>query len=267
MKKIEGNLLKMKSQLSNPITYTLPLGDENIEMNALLGKELVLIYKEQINCIHCGRKTSKSFFQGYCYPCFKKLPQTDEGVLHPEKCQSHLGISRDMEWAKVHDLIDHFVYLAITSGLKVGVTRHTQIPTRWIDQGAVKAIRLAKTPHRNLAGLIEVELKTHLADKTNWRNMLKNVYDETIDLNAEKLRIQEVISEEFQQFITNDTEIIELNYPVLSYPSKIKSLSFDKTSDFQGKLIGIKGQYLIFEGGVVFNVRKHNGYLMELGIL
>lgn len=261
-----GNLLKMKAELKDVVNYSIQFGNDTVSLNEIIGKKVEIEFKNEINCIHCGRTTNKSFFQGYCYPCFKTLPQTDEGVLSPEKCQAHLGISRNLEWAKEHCLIEHYVYLTITSGLKVGVTRYTQIPTRWIDQGAVKAIKLAKTPYRNLAGQIEVELKKYVADKTNWRNMLKNVYDESIDLLHEKQNIANLLPIDFQEFVESDNTVTELKYPVELYPKKITSLNLDKTPLFGGILLGIKGQYLIFENGVVFNIRKHNGYLVDLKI-
>jgi hypothetical protein len=178
-----------------------------------------------------------------------------------------------MEWSKEHSLIDHFVYLALTDRVKVGVTRHTQVPTRWIDQGAWKIIKLAKTPYRQLAGLIEVELKKHLTDKTSWQKMLKNELAKDVDLKEEKYRASGFLSDEYKKYVIDDQTITEIEYPVNNYPKKIKSISLDKSDEFEGKLTGIKGQYLIFEDqsnesgtSKVFNVRKHNGYLAELEI-
>jgi len=262
--KAEGNLLKMATQHSDRVEYYLNIGDDQVYMNELIGRKISLHYGNQINCIRCGRKTSKSFFQGYCYPCFVSAPETDACIVHPEKCQAHEGISRDMEWSKTHCLIDHYVYLAVSSGLKVGVTRHTQIPTRWIDQGAHQAIRLARTPNRNLAGLIEVELKQHLDDKTNWQQMLKGMVKRQVDLLEEKRKAIELLSDDLRQYVSDVDDITWIQYPLEEHPAKVKSLSFDKISDYTGTLSGIKGQYLIFEDGQVFNVRKHNGYLAEL---
>lgn len=264
MNKLQGNILKMRTEFNSPINYYLTLGADEIYMNELLGKTLRLSYQHQINCIHCGRKTKTSFAQGYCYPCFQTLPETDACVLRPELCEAQDGISRDMAWSEDHCLQDHFVYLALTSALKVGVTRHTQVPTRWIDQGAWKAIKLARTPNRNLAGQIEVELKAYLVDKTNWRHMLTNKLAEGVDLVEAKERIGAMLPDVFQDFYAEDDEITELAYPVIEYPSKVKSFGFDKQPDLEGKLTGIKGQYLLFEGGYVINIRKHGGYLVEM---
>jgi len=259
-----GTIKKMATSLEEVAIYSLSVGDDNIDMNSLMGKELSLEYLNEIYCIGCGRKTGKSFAQGYCYPCLMDSPETDPCILHPESCQAHNGISRDMEWSKTRCLQDHFVYLSDTTGLKVGVTRVSQIPTRWIDQGATRAIKLARTPNRYLAGSIEVFLKNHFKDKTNWRNMLTNNQAEYHDLLNEKERAHEALTEEFRKYFTDDNEITSVNFPVREYPSKVTSLSFDNTPEIRGILAGIKGQYLIFEGGRVLNIRKHNGYKIRL---
>src|SRR6056297_85371 len=264
--KAEGNLLKMSTRHPERVDYYLNIGDEQVYVNDLIGHQLTLAWEHQINCIRCGRKTSKSFFQGYCYPCFLKAPETAPCIVHPEQCQAQEGIARDMEWSKTHCLIDHYVYLAVSSGLKVGVTRHTQIPTRWIDQGASYAIKIAKTPNRYTAGLLEVDLKRHFADKTNWRNMLSNKIDTHIDLLEQKRKAKDSVKKEFAEYFIDDNEIVEINYPVKEYPAKVKSLTFDKENQISGKLVGIKGQYLIFDQGQVLNIRKHNGYVVELMI-
>jgi hypothetical protein len=260
MDSIEGNLLKMKSELSEHVKYQLPVGNNYLKMNELIGKNIILKYTGEINCISCGAKTTKSFAQGFCYKCMVSAPEVSECVLRPELCKAHLGISRDMKWSEGHCLTDHFVYLAISSDLKVGVTRSTQIPTRWIDQGAWKAIKLATTPNRYLAGQIEVELKNHMSDKTNWQKMLQNKLATDFDLIEEKQKAWEFLDEELKQYVIDDDLIIEIIYPVIEYPEKVKSLSFDKTPEISGTLWGIKGQYLIFKGGQVLNIRAHSGY-------
>ena len=262
----QGVLLKMHGEIGNEVSYYLPLGPHIINMNELLEKRIELEYQGIIHCIRCGRITKKSFAQGFCYPCFTTAPETSECVLRPELCRAHEGISRDMKWSQDHCLQDHFVYLAVSSGLKVGVTRSSQIPTRWIDQGAWKAIKLAKTPNRFIAGQIEVVLKAEMSDKTNWRHMLTNKIDRDIDLLAEKKAISGYLPAALSSFISPDNEIQEIQYPVLQYPDKVRSLSLDKQSEISGKLMGIKGQYLIFSDGTVLNIRKHNGYLVNLEI-
>lgn len=264
MPTIEGNLLKMKTELGEKVQYQLPVGNELVFMNELIGHTLRLEYLSQINCLSCGVVTNKSFGQGYCYKCFISVPETSECVLRPELCEAHLGKSRDMAWSERYCLTDHYVYLAVSSGLKVGVTRATQVPTRWIDQGAWKAIKLAMTPNRNLAGQIEVELKNYFSDKTSWQKMLKNELDESADLEEAKQNAWEYLGPELQEYIIDDDEITEIQYPVLSYPVKVKSIGFDKVETIEGKLTGIKGQYLIFDNLNVINIRKHNGYRIKL---
>ncbi len=259
-----GTIKKMATSLEDIARYSLTVGGDTIDMNNLLGSELSLEYLKEIYCIGCGRKTSKSFAQGYCYPCLLNSPETDKCILHPEHCQAHEGISRDMEWSQKHCLQDHFVYLSDTTGLKVGVTRVSQIPARWIDQGATRAIKIARTPNRYIAGTIEVFLKDHFRDKTNWRNMLTNKQDAKPDLLKEKERAFGVLTEEFRQYLIDDNEVTYVNFPVREYPVKVTALSFDKTPEIGGTLLGIKGQYLLLDGGRVLNIRKHNGYKISL---
>jgi len=263
MKKIRGALLKMQSELNDPVDYFLNIGAGKVYMNNLLGKEISITYLGEIHCIRCGRETRKSFHQGYCYPCYQTAPQTDDCILKPEMCRAQEGISRDMEWSKNNCLQDHIVYLANSSGLKVGVTRLSQVPTRWIDQGASYALKIAQASNRYTAGLIEVNLKKHFADRTNWRNMLANKIDLNINLLEQKQKAKEVVKKELLDYFTDDNEILEINYPVTVYPEKVKSISFEKEQEVKGKLTGIKGQYLYFDESVVFNVRRHNGYEVE----
>lgn len=262
----EGNIIKMRVEYDSPISYYLPVGDKEIFMNSLLEKHVSIKYKGKINCIKCGRGTKTSFAQGYCYPCFISAPETEECVIRPELCRAHEGIARDMEFAKGHCLIDHIVYIAGSSDIKVGVTRQTQVPTRWIDQGAKYAIKLAITPNRYLAGLIEVSLKDIFRDKTNWRYMLTNKIPEDISLVDEKNKAKFSMPETLKQYIIDDDEIFSFNYPVKEYPAKVKSISLEKSLEYTGELAGIKGQYLIFKDGNVLNIRKHGGYLVRLEV-
>ena len=254
-----GSLLKMTTDHQTPVAYKLPIGKATIAINKYIGKDIKLIYGGNIFCIKCGKKTNKSYSQGFCYPCFLKAPECDPCILRPELCQAQDGIARDLEWSQSHCLQPHFVYLSITSGLKVGVTRSSQIPTRWIDQGAFQAIKLAKTPNRYLAGLIEVDLKDHLADKTDWRKMLRNEYPE-LNLKQKKDEVSDLVSDEYKQYILKEKTVIHFEYPVITYPEKVKSMSFDKEPEISGTLQGIKGQYLLFDGNRVINIRKHQGY-------
>ncbi len=261
---IEGNLIKMRSQLGSPVQYELPLGEELIAMNDLIGKTVTIRYDGRINCKVCGRKTKKAFGQGFCYPCFNNAPENSPCIIRPELCEAHLGQGRDVAWEEKHHLQQHIVYLAIASGIKVGVTRHDQVPTRWIDQGAWKAVRLAEVPHRNLAGRIEVALKDHIGDKTHWQKMLKNLLATDIDILAQKAEMTSHLSDELRTYASANDEVIEIEYPVLAFPEKVKSMGLVKQPEITGTLQGIKGQYLIFDGGRVMNVRKHEGYWVTI---
>lgn len=259
---LEGNIQKMKTELADPIKYTLRIGEEKINMNKLIGQKIYMNFTGQINCISCGKQTKTSFGQGFCYNCLQTAPEASESVLRPELSKAHFGMARDMEWAEKHDLISHFVYLAVSSEVKVGVTREHQIPTRWIDQGASYAIKLAKTPNRHIAGIIEVFLKNYFTDKTNWRAMLKNEIVNNINLLAEKEKTIDLLPGELKKYIDSDNIITRLEYPVQKFPDKIKSVGFDKTPLVEGTLNGIKGQYLLLSNNRVLNIRKHNGYFL-----
>lgn len=260
-----GPLSKMNVELHDEVQYTLRLSSDLI-LNELIGSTISLEWNGQITCTSCGKNTKKSFGDGFCYPCFISAPEATECTIRPELCRAHLGEGRDPEWENTHHNVPHFVYLAASDTVKVGVTRAGQIPTRWIDQGAKSGIRLAETPNRFEAGRLEVALKSFFTDKTNWQRMLKNELDTSIDLVEEKWNLHDQLPSDLTEFFTEDDEIIEINYPVIAYPEKVKSLSFDKTPNIQGKLVGLKGQYLIFENGEVLNIRKHTGYVVKIEV-
>ena len=169
-----------------------------------------------------------------------------------------------MEWSKEHCLKEHFVYLSLTAGAKIGVTRATQIPTRWIDQGAVQALKFAKTSNRYEAGCIEMEMKNHISDRTAWQRMLKNEIDDSVDLYALKDKLIGVMNEKYRNFILDNETIETFAYPHTSFPEKVKSLDLLKVNQLEGRLIAIKGQYLLFDNNTVFNIRKHTGFKINL---
>ena len=256
---MRGLLEKMKVVHESPIQYTLHL-DQAITMNELLGQHIRMEWTGKIVCSNCGKTTKNSFGQGFCYPCFMSAPQAAPCIINPELCRAHLGEGRDVEWEEKHHNQPHVVYLAASDSVKVGVTRADQQMTRWMDQGAYQTIVLAETPNRYTAGLIEVALKSVLTDKTNWQRMLKNELNLAIDLVEEKGMVEDVLPFDLRDFISGDDSIFTFEYPVLTYPKKVKSVGFDKTSIVEGKLAGIKGQYLIFDDERVINLRKHTSY-------
>jgi len=260
---MEIKLHKMITELSDSVQYSLNNNGTKILMNDFIGKKIALTFNGKVQCANCEEFPKKLFAQGFCYNCFITAPQAADWIIHPEKSTAHLDIEdRDLEYEKSVQLAPHFVYLAVASAVKVGVTRGGQIPTRWIDQGASYAIKLAETPHRQLAGAIEVALKSHFTDKTNWRKMLKNEVAD-FDLEEEKWNTEELLPADLSQYLTEDDTITHINYPVLEYPEKVKSVGFDKIPHIEGTLMGIKGQYLLLDNNRVLNIRKHEGYFVE----
>ncbi len=268
---IKGNLSKLEVFLDSPVKYNLLLSEDKVFINSYLDKKIALTFTGNIKCIGCGAKIKKSYQRGYCYPCTLKLAECDTCIVKPELCHFHKGTCRDKMWAQNHCMIDHFVYLANTSGIKVGITRNNQIPTRWIDQGAVEAKKFFKVSSRLISVLIEIKFASMIADKTNWRTMLKGEIKE-VDFEATTEQLLDAFGEEIdileEQFPDEKIELLEqevvykIDYPVLKYPEKIKSLSFDKSHVIEGILQGIKGQYLILDIGVI-NIRKFQGYEIE----
>lgn len=259
---MKGLLEKMKVAFGDPIQYTLKL-DDSVLMNDMLGQEIRLNWTGRIFCSNCGKQTKNSFGQGFCFPCFQSAPQAAPCIINPELCRAHLGEGRDVEWEQAHHNQPHIVYLASSDTVKVGVTRANQSFTRWIDQGAAQTIVLAETANRYEAGVIEVALKEHMTDKTNWQRMLKNEIDLDIDLVEEKGRVEELLPFDLRDFVSGDDTVHQFVYPVLAYPEKVKSVGFDKMPEIIGRLKGIKGQYLIFEDNRVINLRKHTSYEIE----
>lgn len=268
----QGTLRKMHSRLEQPVAYKVPLGEQEIPLNPMLESTIRLEFSGRIHCVNCGRKTNKSFNQGYCFPCFQRLAQCDSCIIHPEKCHFDQGSCREPAWGERYCMQDHIVYLANSSGLKVGITRATQIPTRWIDQGATQALAIIRVRTRLQSGTIEVMFKQYVADKTNWREMLKGEAT-PLDMmkESEKLIAQcraeiEELEDRYGFFaisILNGIEPVAINYPVVEYPEKVTSFNFDKTPVVEGTLLGIKGQYLILDAGVI-NLRRFSGYEIQL---
>ena len=270
-----GHLQKLTTHIDSvpnaQVQYTLVLGDQKLHLNPLIGQTIRLEHLGQINCSHCGRKTKKSYSQGHCFVCMQKLPQCDLCIMSPERCHFDAGTCRDEAWGQAFCIQPHIVYLANSSGLKVGITRVNQMPTRWLDQGASQAMPIMQVATRKLSGQVETILKQYVADKTNWRKLLQSDAQH-IDmtqaadalLNESEADLDVLLSElSHQDYQWLDTPAISMRYPVLEYPSKIKSHNLDKEPVLEGKLMGIKGQYLIFDTAVI-NIRKYTSYLVQL---
>jgi len=265
----QGNLHKMFTKAGSPVDYRLELGGRQLALNDWLGKDISIEYLQQIECVHCGRPTRKSFSQGYCYPCFSSLAQCDLCIMSPEKCHFHLGTCREPDWAMSHCMQPHIIYLSNTSGVKVGITRETQLPHRWIDQGAIQAMPILRVSKRYHAGLIEHAFRQYVSDRTNWRNMLKNEVEE-VDLLQLFESLWSQVKSGLDAELRADAEVIaeadaalRLEYPALRYPLKINSFNLDKQPLVEGRLEAIKGQYLLLDNGVI-NIRKYGGYLVSM---
>jgi hypothetical protein len=260
----------MSTSLDELAHYSLNLVDiidytGKFYLNPLVGERIKISFLNEIHCIETGKKIKKTFGEGLSYEAFMNSPAASPSIVRPELSRIHEGIAlRDYEWEMAHHNQPHYVYLSRTSGIKVGVTRVTNVPSRWIDQGASEAIIIAETPYRQLAGLIEVSLKEVMDDKTNWQAMLKNLVNDDSSLVMKKNEVFDVLGETYESFFFDDDQVTSISYPVLAYPTKVKSLKLDTQSEFEGRLIGIKAQYLIFEDGTVFNVRSHAGYKIAL---
>ena len=268
-----GSIRKMTARLETPVVqYAFRLDELEVPVNPLIGQTLRLEYLGAIHCSHCGRKTKTSFSQGYCYPCMTKLAQCDVCIMSPDRCQYDAGTCREPSWGEQFCMTDHVVYLANSSGIKVGITRASQLPTRWLDQGASQALPILRVATRQQSGLVEDLLRSQVADRTNWRALLKGdaeavdlvaMRDQLFDSCGDGIRgLQERFGLQAIQPLT-DGQPLEIRYPVEAYPSKIVSFNLDKNPVAEGTLLGIKGQYLIFDTGVI-NIRKYTAYQLAV---
>jgi hypothetical protein len=261
----KGTLKKIKGKLNeqNQVLYWMPIGEQEVYLNDLVGQEITLNFTGNIYCIDTGKKISKSYNNGFCYESYITRAACDICIMQPEKCHFHLGTCREPVWGENHCFIPHIVYLANTSNLKVGITRGTQVPTRWIDQGASEAIKLLEVPNRYAAGLIEVKLKEKFSDKTNWKKMLESE-GQSMDLESLRSELQKVFLEEFKEYnaIWCESEKQIINFPLEHRPRSFKSTNFDKVDVVSGVLKAIKGQYLFINDEVI-NIRRHQGYEIE----
>ncbi|MEO0364460.1 MAG: DUF2797 domain-containing protein [Pseudomonadota bacterium] len=273
MTELQGHAHKMRVEHDQPVSYTLPLDDHRLALNPQIGSTLSIEFTGAIHCINCGRKTRKSYSQGYCFPCSQRLARCDMCIVRPHTCHFDAGTCREPDWALSHCFQDHYVYLANSSGLKVGITRQDQLPTRWIDQGATQALPLFRTRSRLIAGLLEKAIGAHVSDRTDWRRMLKgNAEPQALQTEGERLvglaaaEIEAILAQKtvpgedvdaFERL--TEQHVVEINYPVEVWPDKVRAHNLDKNPLVKSELQGIKGQYLIFADGVL-NVRKYTGY-------
>ena len=260
----QGVLKKMMTENAAEIQYYLDMKTDFLNMNQLIDKNITLKFVGY-ECLNCHLE-KKIYRQGFCKSCFFHIPSAGDWIMRPELSTAHLDQEdRDLAYEKSVQLQPHIVYLANSSNVKVGVTRKTQVPTRWIDQGAHEAIEIVEVPNRYLAGITEVALKEYVADKTNWRKMLKNDIEDQ-NLVEWRNKLAQYIPEEAKEYYINNNSETNLNFPVKKYPQKPKSLNLEKTHSYKGTLMGIKGQYLIFEDETVFNIRSNEGLVVTIEV-
>lgn len=252
--------------------YALRIGQHREPLNAWLGHDVALSFGGHIVCVNCQRSTRKSFGQGHCYSCFKRLARCDTCMMAPERCHYFQGTCREPEWGERHCFAPHVVYLASSSGAKVGITKPSQMPTRWLDQGAVQALPILSVASRRQSGLVEALFRSEISDRTHWQRMLKG---ETADVDLISLRddlmarlapgLASIRSEFGEDNIQSHAEqtVARFDYPVLSWPERVKALNLDRTPQVEGRLMGLKGQYLILDTGVI-NLRKYTGYQVSV---
>lgn len=272
---LTGTLSKMKSSLNadNRVQYELPVGDELLALNPLIGQAISITHTGNIFCSNCSKKTKKSYSQGHCYVCMSKLASCDMCIMKPETCHYAAGTCREPSWGEANCFVPHFVYLSNTSGIKVGITRHTQIPTRWVDQGATQGLPIFKVSSRHISGLVEIALAKLIADKTHWQAMLKS-HNDDIDLASKanelipliEAALADIRAEHGEDCIERVAQPIQaIDYPITEFPKKVKSYNLDKDPEINDVLTGIKGQYLIFEKGVI-NIRKYTSYEVTVAV-
>lgn len=271
-------LRKMRIEEGEPLRYFLALNEQEvakaaaaepadeIELSALLGASLELTHTGALRCQACGNNTRKSYAQGHCYPCFKRLARCDLCVMAPHRCHYAKGTCREPEWGDSFCMQPHLVYLANSSGLKVGITRDGQQLGRWQDQGALQGRLLARAKTRQAAGELEVQLAKTFGDRSQWRALVSGDAD-PVDLAAAAAQARELVPDPGAgvDYIEPDDSAAathSFQYPVQQWP-ELTRLNFKKTDQVRGVLTGIKGQYLLFDSGV-FNVREHTGYEVVL---
>jgi len=273
MDRVSGHLSKMRIEAGEKARYLMRLDDVEVPLDPYFGRRVSLTLPGSIQCQECGKSIKKTYAEGHCYPCTMRLASCDMCIVRPEKCHYDQGTCREPAWGEAHCMKPHIVYLANTAGLKVGITRAVNVPTRWLDQGATQAIPILRVSTRLQSGIFEVMLKKHISDKTNWREMLKGV-DRVLDMEEHRDILFESAADGMDDLcsrfddeieVLEEAEPVTLDYPVLAYPTKIRSLNPEKKPRIEGVLKGAKGQYLIFDCGVI-NIRKHAGYEATLSL-
>ncbi|WP_273365203.1 DUF2797 domain-containing protein [Alicyclobacillus herbarius] len=266
MSMVEGFLRELTHRVANPVAYRLHTDTASLPLNAAIGSRIQIHFLEQKRCIHCGRIVKKLYQNGYCFPCVRTLAECDLCIVKPHECHYHQGTCRNPNWGEAHCMIPHYVYLAVSSGVKVGLTRKGREFTRWVDQGAVKAMLFAEVPTRKQAGELEMELAKRIPDKTNWRKMLADDIEDT-DLEALRNELMPAVEADWRPFLVSDATVHYFSYPRMEKAQvDLTTLALDRQPHIEAELIGVKGQYLLLSNGV-FPVKRHAGYKVQISVL
>jgi hypothetical protein len=269
-----GVLAKLSVEASSPAAYVMSLENQAIDMNALIGSNIEICFTGHITCCHCGVETRRSYGGGHCYACFKTLASCDLCVVSPDRCHFFEGTCREPDWGESFCMQPHLVYLANSAGLKVGITKPSQVPVRWLDQGASQALIILRTATRQQAGLVEAALAQTVRDRTDWRALVAGEA-RAVDLDAARGQLARQASAALTALDRRypgalqpaDDEVARVfSYPVSRYPRQFERFTLDTAATVRGRLVGIKGQYLLFDTGV-FNVRQHTSYHVQLSVL
>jgi len=269
MSALEGYLRELRHEYENPVFYKLSTSTGSLPLNDSIGSRVTIEFRGEKACIHCGRKVKKLYQNGYCFPCVTSLAECDLCIVKPHECHFQKGTCRDNEFAMSHCMVPHYVYLAHSSHVKVGLTRKGRQFRRWIDQGASAAILLAEVPDRKTAGELEMEIAQRLSDKTDWRKMLRGIANPDIDdLIEVRQTVIASLPERYRSFVLEEeASVHRFQYPLTGpFEVNVTSLNLDKTAYIEGTLRGIKGQYLMFDHGVL-NVKKFAGYHVQMSVL
>lgn len=268
---MEGFFLELSHQVQSPIHYELRVrtGTDKIDtmpLTTIIGSTVNIEHTGQKKCLVCGRKVKKLYQNGYCFPCVTSLAECDLCIVKPHECHHANGTCRDNQFAESHCLIPHYVYLAFSSGFKVGLTRKGRQLIRWVDQGASQAMLLAELPSRKHAGEMEMTIAKNIADKTDWRKMLRGETIPDKTLTEIRSQVESTLPEEYREYLLLDSHIHTFHYPrTEDAVLNLNSLSLDKVPNIKGRLLGVKGQYLLLDNGV-FNVKKHSGYSVAVDV-
>ena len=244
------------------VEYALLLDEQRISLSAQVGQSIRLKFLGQSTCGNCHVSVNKLEGGGYCKNCFFSLARCDRCFVSPERCHFAQGTCREPQWGESYCMQPHVVYLANSSGPKVGITRADRNFYRWLSQGAVQGMVIAHAKTRRDAGLLEVAIKSKVSDKTNWRRMV-SMQPQNLDLLQLARQLQSAIElPEGTQWVSAMIGH-DLAYPIQSHAPAQRLIISETNPELLDNLHGIKGQYLLLSQGA-FNVAAHGGMTVEV---